>query len=147
MLKKYTAKSHVSVSVIFPNGKGKHISFSPLTGGSSVYYTSCEDEQAALEAHPRFGKLFKATVIQDEAPKPKSIIGGSEAAAASAQAKAPIGPAPVSATGMTQIKVACLDDAKEYLCEHFDDVQRSKLRGRPSITAAAAAHNIEFVGI
>ena len=57
--KRYIAKSHISISVNTSKGNA-HITFSPLTGGNkSAYYTDNEELQKALEAHPRFGKLFR----------------------------------------------------------------------------------------
>ena len=66
--KTYRAKSEVSINVVLKNGKSKHISFLPVTGGGSVYRTDNEDIQAALESHYRFGNLFR---IVDE-PEQKS---------------------------------------------------------------------------
>lgn len=47
---------------------------------------------------------------------------------------------------MTTIKVACLDDAKEYLSEHFG-VSGTKMRSKESIVKAAESHNIVFEGL
>lgn len=59
MLKKYIAKSCVSISVALPTGGTTHVSFTPRTGGGSVYYTDNEKIQEGLKKHPKFGKLFK----------------------------------------------------------------------------------------
>lgn len=45
-----------------------------------------------------------------------------------------------------EVKVACLDDAKEYLSEQFG-VSGAKMRSKDSILKAAEAHNIKFEGL
>ena len=65
MLKKYTSKSDISLSV--PMGGGSvRVSFSPVTGGGSVFYTEDEELQAAMEKHAKFGKLFKEEEVPEE---------------------------------------------------------------------------------
>ena len=147
MLKKYTAKSHVAVSVTLPSGGSKHISFSQLTGGSSVYYTEDPDEQYGLERHRRYGKLYKGEIVKEAIVAPKPIIAASEKNAAPLKSVKKVAAGKVGADGIEVVKVACLDDAKEYLCDRYSDIQRTKLRGKASIMNAAAAHNIKFEGI
>lgn len=57
-MKKYSANTTISVSVCLPNGGNARVSFSPLSDGSSVYYTNDKEIQFALEHHYKFGKLF-----------------------------------------------------------------------------------------
>ena len=59
-MKKYIAKTNVSINVVLPNGANRHIAFSALTGGGSVFYTEDADISQAMERHYRFGKLFRA---------------------------------------------------------------------------------------
>lgn len=124
MTKKYISKYDISI-----NAQGVHVSFSPLTGGGSVYYTDNEKLQGLLEKHHKFGKLFnlaeEPVVEQPVAEEPKEEP---------------------KSNGMKKIVVSCLDDAKEYLCENFG-TSRTKLRSEKSIKENAAAHGIEFVGI
>ena len=47
---------------------------------------------------------------------------------------------------LKQVEVSCVDDAKEYLVEHFG-VMRGKLRSVKSIKDSALENGIEFVGI
>lgn len=69
-MKKYIANSDISVSVTLPNKKSTRISFSALSNGMSVFYTSDKDIQWALEHHYKFGKLFRlAEDTPDEKPK------------------------------------------------------------------------------
>lgn len=125
--KRYIAKSLVSISVRISDKANSHITFAPQTGGTkSVLYTDNEELQKALEAHPRFGKLFHL----DTSFQPKVAVAA---------------PAP-AAKRTKKIKVSCLDDAKEYLCDKFE-VSRTKLNSEKSIIEFAASKNIEFVGI
>lgn len=57
-MKKYKAKTDVSINVTLQNGRNTRISFSPLTAGGSVFYTDDKEIQDALERHYKFGKLF-----------------------------------------------------------------------------------------
>lgn len=57
-MKKYSANTTISVSVSLPNGGNARVSFSPLSDGTSVYYTNDKEIQYALEHHYKFGKLF-----------------------------------------------------------------------------------------
>ena len=91
-----------------------------------MLYTDNEELQKALEAHPRYGKLFHLdTSFQPSAPKVEEA------------------PTPKR---VKKVKVSCLDDAKEYLCDKYG-VSRTKLNSEKSITDFAASKNIEFVGI
>lgn len=58
-MKKYIAKTNVSVNVVLASGKNLHVSFSPLTGVGSVYYTELPEVQKALESHYKYGRLFR----------------------------------------------------------------------------------------
>lgn len=130
MEKVYKAKSHVSINVIMPNGKSRHVTFNSLTGGGSMYSTSDEDMQSALETHHNYGVLYKLDKVVDETKvevKPK------------AQPK-------VQEPEVKTVKVASLEDAKEYLVDKYG-ISRTKLRSKKQIMEAAEAHNIEFEGI
>ena len=128
MRKKYKAKSHVSLSVALSSGKSTHVTFSPLTGGGSVYYTDNPELQRALEHHPKYGKLFK---VDESEP----------AVAAAAPAKAaPDKPA----DGVKEMKFACLDDAKDWLVDKYG-LSRTKLRSRTAIIEAGKKEGIELV--
>lgn len=77
-MKKYIAKTNVSINIVLPNGANRHIAFSALTGGGSVYYTDDPEIIQAMERHYKFGKLFRVDtryVAEKQrnkpAPKPK----------------------------------------------------------------------------
>lgn len=127
--KKYIAKSHVSLSVKMTAEKNAHITFVPLTGGGSVYYTADEQVQNALEQHPKYGKLFKQDALYQErkaiVAKPKEEKKQKE---------------------INEVQVSCLDDAKDYLSDKFG-ISRTKLRSQEGIEKAAAANGVRFIGL
>ena len=70
----------MSVSVRLSTGSSTHLSFTPRTGGGSVFYTDNEKVQEGLEKHPKFGKLFKLEeVIEDKKPKKGAAPAGKAA--------------------------------------------------------------------
>ena len=171
--KKYIAKSHISLSVRVSQKTSAHISFSALTGGGSVFYTDDENLQQALEAHPKFGRLFKLDdtfvvkpATKKVAPSPKvRPININEENTENANSEEVEDNEPTTevednentegqteeesteeATGLTKVPVTCLDDAKEYLSEKFG-ISRTKIRSKKAIEEAAAENGIEFVGI
>lgn len=80
-MKKYIAKTNVSINVVLASGANRHVSFSSLTGGSSVFYTDDPDLIQAMERHYKFGTLFRVdtTYVAEKqrskpAAKPKPII-------------------------------------------------------------------------
>lgn len=111
-----------------PSGKSTRVVFSPLTGFNSVFFTDNEELQKALEKHYRFGSLFKEDKTFTNA-EPKKV-----------QMDVKIEPE------VTEIKVSCLDDAKDYLSEKFGE-SRTKMRSSKAIEELAKAHNIVFVGL
>jgi len=125
-MKKYKAKSHVALSVHLPSGKSVRVSFTPLTGGGSVYYTDDKDLQSALRSHPKYEHLFK------ECEMPAPMVQSQ--------------PAPKQADSTTKISVSCIEDAKEILVDKFG-YSRTKLRSIKAIKDAAEKHGIIFEGI
>lgn len=83
-MKKYIAKTNVSINVVLASGANRHVSFSPLTGGSSVFYTDDPDLIQAMERHYKFGTLFRvdttyvaeqpAVAAPDTAPSPTPTV-------------------------------------------------------------------------
>ena len=144
MLKKYNSKSCVSLSVVLPTGGTTHISFNPVTGGGSVYYTSNEKIQAGLESHPKFGKLFK--LEGDVKPSMKVIkpSGKPESTTADAKTENPAEEKAGAGTSLKEVKMSCNDDAKDYLVEKFG-ISRTKLRSRAQIESAGISNGIKFV--
>lgn len=80
-MKKYIAKTNVSINVVLASGANRHVSFSSLTGGSSVFYTDDPDLIQAMERHYKFGTLFRVDTSyvaekqrSKPAAKPKPLI-------------------------------------------------------------------------
>lgn len=65
-MKKYLANTTISVSVSLPSGGNARISFSPLSDGTSVYYSQDKEIEYALEHHYKYGKLFILVGEQNE---------------------------------------------------------------------------------
>jgi predicted Zn-dependent protease len=109
------------------NGKSVHVAFRPKTGGSSVFYTDNDAIAAALEAHYKYGKLFRKT----EEIEPQ------------------IAPAPSKETPKEEepkVKVkefASYEDAKDWLVDTFE-ISRTKLRSKNDINKAAKANGFEL---
>lgn len=59
MIKTYRAKTNVSINVVLESKKNLHVTFVPLSDGSSRFTTDNEDIQRAIENHYKFGKLFR----------------------------------------------------------------------------------------
>lgn len=59
-MKKYIAKTNVSINIVLPSGKNRHITFDAVTGGGSVFYTDDQDIINAMERHYKYGTLFRA---------------------------------------------------------------------------------------
>lgn len=160
MLKKYRAKSNVSISVVLPSKKSLHVTFLPMTGGSSVYYTEDEDEQKALESHYKFGKLFKLEELPEETAtenttkmkgktaktKTETPTDGDTDGDTNDNTDDSEDDPDKSETELTTISVSCLDDAKDYLSDKFG-ISRTKLRSKKSIIEAAEQNGIVFEGI
>lgn len=141
MLKKYKAKSCVSISVVLPTCGTTHVSFSPLTGGGSVLYTDNAILQEGLEKHPKFGKLFVLVEHEQSTAKANQPAEEEEAPEPSTQEQ----PSPDSPSGPVRtVEMQNNEDAKEYLAEKFG-ISRSKLRSRAAIDEAAKANGVQFI--
>lgn len=170
MVKKYVAKTDIAISVYLKSGKNTHVPFSAKTGGGSVLYTDVVELQEALEVHPKYGKLFKLEQVIDPNKKPAKATKK-----APVKPAAPVEPEegaedteanegePVNTDAdhdteettdeedegeeVKKIMVNSIDEAKDYLCEHFEGYSRTKLRSKVAIKAAAEKEGFEFVGI
>lgn len=86
ILKTYKANTNVSINVVLPSKKNLHVSFTPLSDGSSVFQTDNVDIQNAIERHYNYGKLFRLV----------SVSGNKENGLKVPAEKAPVpAPAPV----------------------------------------------------
>lgn len=149
MTKIYTSYTHVAFSVTLSGGKSKRISFSPRTGGGSLFYTDDENVQNAIEKHPSFGTKFFLTKPQAEVKKPaKPAVTKKLEKEAGSEDSASEAPAPEATEDKTtkEIPFTSLSDAKEYLAKTYE-IGRTQLRSKEAIKKYAALHGIIFVGI
>lgn len=128
-MKKYTANTDVCVNVMV-KGVNRHVSFTPVTGKGSVFYTSDPDLQKALESHYKYGKLFKAD--KTSVPIDNPTVDLPDSTETSEQ--------------LHHITVTDPDAAKAYLAEKFG-VSRTKLNTLQKIKKCAVEHGVEFDGI
>lgn len=124
MLKKYTSRSHACINVVLPSGGNRHVSFTPRTGGGSVFYTEDAELQKAMEGHYKFGKLYTVEVMEKQEKE--------------------------ADTGRESRKVAVMrmsdaDAAKDYLSDKYG-ISRTKMKSTAQIKAAGLAKGIEFTG-
>lgn len=143
MLKRYKSKSCVSINVVLPTGGNTHISFSPVTGGGSVYYTDNENIQKGLERHPKYGKLFvvdTTLTAQKTSTKTQSTVAGTTATKTAEKQQ----PTDNTKKKAIEVKMACNDDAKDYVADKFG-VSRSKMRSRADIEKVAAENGVKII--
>lgn len=164
IIKTYKANTNISINVVLPSKKNLHVTFVPLSNGSSVLTTDNEELQNAIERHYNYGKLFKLVLIEGpnrkQTVKATSVTSSVEAEKASKQDEE-TAPAPVSddteneatdneagedGDNLQKVKVSDINEAKDYLAEKFG-VSRTTMRSTKSILATAAAHGIEFEGL
>ncbi len=167
--KKYRANTGISISATLPNGGNARISFTTLSDGTSVFYTKDPDLQWALEHHHRYGKMFRLESAEEEkAPKPKKPAPKNtkketqkketqkeKASEAEKPEEAPSEEAPELEEAdeneeagneepeLKEVTVSDVDDAKDYLAEHFE-VVRTKMKSEETINATARSFGIIF---
>ncbi len=112
-----------------------HISFTPLSTGSSTYSTDVEEVQDGLERHYRYGSLFSLSGKEEkDAPNvPNERPKGND------EGKQKNG-------SLRKISVNDIGEAKDYLADTFG-VSRTSLKNQKSIIAAAQANGIFFEGL
>ena len=127
MIKTYKANTNVSINVVLPGNKNLHVTFTPLSNGSSTYTTDNETIQKAIERHCRYGSLFRLQQAVEQNAAANDTSGAEECAD----------------KGPVKVQVSDLALAKDYLADHFG-VSRTTLRNEKQIMEAAAAHGVEF---
>lgn len=166
MIKTYKANTNVSINVVLSSKKNLHISFTPLSNGSSTFTTDDEEIMNSIERHYNFGKLFRLHSTQDESKKKTAKVVETPVKEdnpipaetttkepettethESADNEAEDTEAPDNdISALTQVTVSDLASAKDYLADKFD-ISRTSLRSKKTIVEQAAAHGIEFVGL
>ena len=129
-MRKYKAYTTVSLSVGLPDGGNARVSFTPQSDGTSVYYTEDKDIQWGLEHHYKYGKLFRVEEEPERGEYAPTAFGP-QSGPQSEEEK------------LREVTVSDMDDAKDYLSEHFGIV-RTKLKREEQIREAAGAHGIVF---
>lgn len=156
MIKTYKANTNVSINVVLPSKKNLHISFTPLSNGSSLFTTDNEEIMRAIESHYNFGKLFRLHSAQDENEK-RSAKATENPKKEETQTTSPAqengddGQDGGEATDgnedvLKKVRVSDLSAAKDYLADTFG-ISRTALRSMKAITEQAAANGIEFEGL
>lgn len=134
MRKIYKAKTNVSINVVLDNKKNLHISFNPLSNGSSTFSTDNEDVMNAIERHYNFGKLFRLDSVVDDTKPSEEVVEKAEVKDAA------------EGTGLKRVKVSDIASAKDYLADTCG-ISRTALRSVKAIMEQAAANGIEFYGM
>lgn len=134
MRKIYKAKTNVSINVVLSNKKNLHISFNPLSNGSSTFSTENEDVMNAIERHYNFGKLFRLDSVVDDTKPSEEVVEKAEIKDAA------------EGTGLKRVKVSDIASAKDYLADTCG-ISRTALRSVKAIMEQAAANGIEFYGM
>lgn len=138
MRKIYKAKTNVSINVVLSNKKNLHISFNPLSNGSSTFSTDNEDVMNAIERHYNFGKLFRLDSVVDDTKPSEEVMEKAEIKDAAEGTGLKI--------GLKRVKVSDIASAKDYLADTCG-ISRTALRSVKAIMEQAAANGIEFYGM
>lgn len=169
MIKTYKANTNISINVVLPSKKNLHITFTPLSNGSSVFTTDNEELQQSIENHYKFGKLFKLNSIYGQSVAKKtpdksvkaSLKGETTGTSTTENEDKPEGANNENAgqdevipgnadTGsnktIRKVNVSDIASAKDFLADTFG-ISRTSMRSAKSILEQAAAHGIEFVGL
>lgn len=134
MKKRYKANTHISLNVVLSTKKNMHITFTPLSNGSSLFTTDNEEIIDAIEHHYKFGKMFRLDGVEDSGEALESGEQRVESEEAS------------EGETLKQVSVSDLAAAKDYLADKCG-VSRTVLRSKNAIIEQAKAHQIEFVGL
>ncbi|MFR3916703.1 MAG: hypothetical protein ACLTFX_00515 [Phocaeicola vulgatus] len=154
MIKTYKANTNVSINVVLPSKKNLHISFTPLSNGSSLFTTDSEDIMRAIEKHYNFGKLFRLHSMQDESEKinakTEENLENNEMQTVDNQVAEEDSQGEETTGGneptLKKVRVSDLSAAKDYLADTFG-ISRTAMRSMKAITEQAAANGIEFDGL
>lgn len=156
MIKTYKSNTHISINVVLPSKKNLHVSFVPLSNGSSMFTTNDKEVQTAIEQHYQFGKLFKLQAMQGQSVSPKRSKEKAEKKVSTEPDNAETGEnneevikngtETENETGLKKVKVSDLASAKDYLADTFG-ISRTVLRSKKAIEEQATAQGIEFEGL
>ena len=122
----------------------------PFRGGVSnsngvipaTYKTDNPVLQFAIEENIQFKSGKIKLVSESEYDNGKKPVG-----TVAAKTEPKVDPVLPKAEAKTEVAVTCMEDAVEYLKEHFEGYTTSKLRSKVSVEQAALEHDIVFVGL
>ena len=158
MIKTYRANTNVSINVVLQSKKNLHITFTPLSNGSSTFTTDNEEIMKAIESHYKFGTLFRLQSVHGESKKKgdhdnvDSFVDGEENEQSGEDISSEGEDIPSEgeesdvSTGLKQVTVSDLASAKDYLADKLG-ISRTALRSKKAIVDQASANGIEFVGL
>ena len=129
MLKKYISKTHACINVTLSSGEHRHISFTPQTGESSVFYTRDYELQRAMESHYKVGRLFRLEQI---------IEPDEECPSVRPQEKE-------QDNQIVKMQMSDAELAKNYLADKYG-VSRTKMKSVSKIKEIGLSNGIEFIG-
>ena len=123
----YKASSIIAVN-LYIGGKKLHIKFDSDSNGRGYYITSDKKIINALDDKLKNGSpaYFLSQVIDSSKVEEIEQIQDT------------------STPAIIEADIDNIMDAKDYLCDKFDDITRSSLKTKKSIFEAAEAHNIAF---
>lgn len=137
-MKRYVANTCVSVVVELPGNRSRRISFTPMTGSGSTFYTDSHVLQHALENHYRYGTLFRV----DPFFRPRHLFHGRHCGAnPEVRATAEIAPMDKKRREPRKMTFTDYESAKDYLCDKYGFL-RTKLRSQKAIEEAAEQKGI-----
>lgn len=169
MIKTYKANTNISINVVLPSKKNLHITFTPLSNGSSVFTTDNEELHKSIESHYKFGKLFKLHSVQEQGNAKKVMDKPKIESLKVHIAKEPVledtdkletidkenaeqcetiqdNVETGKSETVRKVKVSDLASAKDYLADTFG-LSRTSMRSAKAILEQAATHGIEFEGL
>lgn len=134
MIKTYKASTNVSINVVLSSKKNLHVSFVPLSNGSSTFTTDNEELIRAIESHYNFGKLFRLWSATDKNVKKQEEGPANEESDAEEEQ---------TEDTLKEVTVSDLSAAKDYLADKLG-ISRTALRSKKAIDEQAAANGIKF---
>lgn len=123
----YKSSSIIAVNLLI-GGKKLHIKFDSDSNGRGYYITSDKKIIKALDEKLKNGSpaYFLSQVIDSDKTEEIEQIQDT------------------STPAIIEVDIDNIMDAKDYLCDKFEDITRSSLKTKKAIFEAAEAHNIVF---
>lgn len=152
-MKRYIAKSNVSINILLASGVNRHITFTSLTSGGSVFYTDDPEIEKAMESHYKFGTLFRIDqgYRSEEAriKPPKENIASASVPGETGTLVGSVSDIESEESRESEYKTVVVTDpdaAKAYLAEHFG-ISRTKIKTIKAIKEVGASNGVKFQGI